>query len=751
MDARRYLQSLGTDVKGAFVSSRMLLSFDQYLELFGQDPARHARNAAQYLKDVFDHYGSEEVDAPVGHFRRWTLFDAPWAGGEGRVAGQEEVQASIYRVLENFVRTGRIDKLILLHGPNGSAKSSLIAAIQGAAEAYSHLPEGALYRFNWIFPSEKLVRGSIGFGDKLPGQPTDPASFAHLEGEAIDARLGCEVKDHPLFLVPKPERRRLFEKQLGARSLRAEGDRGAGFALSDYLLAGDLCHKCQQIYGALLSAYQGDYLKVLRHVQVERFYASMRYQIAVSTVEPQLSVDAGVRQVTADRSHASLPAALQSLSLLEPSGPLVAANRGVLAYSDLLKRPLEHYKYLLGMSETAQVSLEQFSLYLDCVLLASTNEKHLAAFKETPDFTSFKGRIELVRVPYLRRSSVERQIYEQQLARSRVGRHVAPHALDAAATWAVLTRLKKPIPERYHGELRDIVDDVSPVEKLDLYDTGEVPDRLAMSQANELRKHAEDLYRESDAYPNYEGRSGASARELKTAVANAAQSEAYRCLTPQAVLDELAAICRDKSVYEFLQQEVVDGFHDHEEFVRSAEGEVLDAVDEEVRDSMGLISEGQYRDLFERYVLHVSHWVKNEKIRNRVTGEYEPPDEGRMAELEAIVMPEDEDRGDFRRGLIAAVGAYRLDHPDSGPMEYARIFPDLFRRLRDHYFEAHKKVLRKNGENVLKYLSEGRSELSPKEVQQVEKMLQTMVDRYRYCRDCAKDAIVFLLRRRYEE
>jgi serine protein kinase len=292
---------------------------------------------------------------------------------------------------------------------------------------------------------------------------------------------------------------------------------------------------------------------------------------------------------------------------------------------------------------------------------------------------------------------------------------------------------------------------VAPLEKLLLYDEGEVPDRLAMAQANELRKHAEDLYRESDAYPNYEGRAGASARELKTAVANAAQSEAYKCLTPQAVLEELAALCRDKSVYEFLQQEIVDGFHDHEEFVRAAEGEVLEAVDEEVRDSMGLISEGQYRELFERYVLHVSHWVKNEKIKNRVTGAFEPPDEGRMAELEAIVMPEDEDRGDFRRGLIAAVGAFRLDHPGGEGIEYPRIFPELFRRLRDHYFEEHKKVVRKNGENVLEVLSGGAAKLSPREQQQVEKTLTAMAERYRYCRDCAKDAIVLLLRKRYAD
>ena len=128
------------------------------------------------------------------------------------------------------------------------------------------------------------------------------------------------------------------------------------------------------------------------------------------------------------------------------------------------------------------------------------------------------------------------------------------------------------------------------------------PDRLSLAHGKELRKLRTDLYEESDAYPNYEGRSGASAREIKTALFNAAQNPDYKCLNALAVLEELEAICKDKSVYEFLQQEVVDGYHDHEEFVRAVEAEYLDRVDEEVRESMGLVSEGQYRELVERYV-----------------------------------------------------------------------------------------------------------------------------------------------------
>jgi RNA polymerase-binding transcription factor DksA len=73
----------------------------------------------------------------------------------------------------------------------------------------------------------------------------------------------------------------------------------------------------------------------------------------------------------------------------------------------------------------------------------------------------------------------------------------------------------------------------------------------------------------------------------------------------------------------------------------------------------------------------------------------------------------------------------------------------MFRRLRDHYFEERKRVLRRNKENVLKYLSEERGSLSSREQTQVESTLKTMHERYGYCEHCAKDAILFLMKKRY--
>ncbi len=406
MDAKGYLQEVGAQVNADFVKNRSILSFEEYLALFFNDPKAQARNAAQYLRDVMDHFGTETASHPTGTIRRFKVFDAPGGDKGDREAGQEEVQNAIYRLLGNFVRAGRINKLILLHGPNGSAKSTLVNALKEGMEAYSRLPQGALYRIAWVFPSEKLIKGSIGFGERDSGQE-EVASFAHLEAESIDLRMPCELRDHPLFAVPPGERRKLLESALKKKGL-GNGDGETGdFILSDYVRDGELCSKCRRIYTALLNSYGGDWLKVMRHVQVERFYVSRRYQVGTVTVEPQMSVDAMVQQITADRTQLNVPAPLHSTVLFEPHGPLVHANRGLIEYADLLKRPLEAFKYLLGFSETGEVPLEPFVLQLDEVLIASANEKHLGAFKELPDFASFKGRIELVRVPYLRRYKLD--------------------------------------------------------------------------------------------------------------------------------------------------------------------------------------------------------------------------------------------------------------------------------------------------------------------------------------------------------
>src|SRR5690606_13034814 len=117
---------------------------------------------------------------------------------------------------------------------------------------------------------------------------------------------------------------------------------------------------------------------------------------------------------------------------------------------------------------------------------------------------------------------------------------------------------------------------------------------------------------------------GASPREMRAALLDAAQSATYQCLSPLAVLEELEQLCQQKAEFEWLQQDTqAGGYHDVKLFRETLLSRLLNAWEQEMYASSGLVGEGQYDELFERYVQHVSIWVTKERIRNRITGDYE--------------------------------------------------------------------------------------------------------------------------------
>jgi serine protein kinase len=138
-----------------------------------------------------------------------------------------------------------------------------------------------------------------------------------------------------------------------------------------------------------------------------------------------------------------------------------------------------------------------------------------------------------------------------------VGRHVAPHAVDVDALWAILTRMRKCDASKYHMEIAEVVASIAPAEKMRLYDTGAVPERLTTREVKELRHLIPDLYDESLRYPNYEGRFGSSAREIRTILLNAAHHDDYKCLNPLAVFEQIRELLGQTSVYDFLKQEAM--------------------------------------------------------------------------------------------------------------------------------------------------------------------------------------------------
>lgn len=745
LNATEYLSGLSSRVYKSFEESRTILSYREWFDVLLERPSRNLRSASQYFKDVFDHYGVEVRDLPQGKVERFRLFDAPWSGGIGRVSGQEQVQHEIYRLISNFVRDGRVSRLLLLHGPNGSAKSTLVHCIQAAMEHYSRTPDGALYTYAWIFPSEKIAKGRLGFSEPVEKRRGDPdESHAHVPSDQIDALIPCELSDHPIFFIPRAERVKLIEQ------LQASGKLEPDFVVSRYILEGDLSPRDRSIYDALLVANDGRHEDVLKHVQVQRFYVSAKYGRGVGTVEPQDAVDAHAEQVTADRSLANLPRAVQNVNLYRLWGPLVSANRGLLEYADILKRPLEWLKYLLTTSEEATASLPQFKIHLDEILIASTNETYLEAFKKNPDWNSFKARIELVPVPYLRRFSDEVEIYRPQITPTTIAKPLAPHVVEVAALWAVLTRLEKPDKNRYPTSVKSLVDRLTPIDKLRLYDTGDVPSWCTAQEAKELKRTIDALLEEGSSSAEYEGHLGASAREIRTLILNAAHHPRYRSLTPLPVFDELRELVRDPSVYDFLRLKGQDGYHEHEEFIRVVRDWWLDILNDEVRTSMGLVEEARYEELFARYVQHVSHVLKKEKLFDKITGKLADPDEDMMREVEASILAQGESRDDFRRAVIGQIGAWGLDNAGRTP-DYRRIFPHYVEKLEADFYRERRKVISKNLVSVLKYLGDGEGELGEEDREIAARTVKTMKERYNYPETCTAEVVSYLLRERYAQ
>ncbi|MCC6872806.1 MAG: serine protein kinase PrkA [Sandaracinaceae bacterium] len=749
LDPRARLSEIRDAVRGRFESQKRVLSFDEYLALFADNPWRHSRDAARYLRDAWDYFGTYDVQLGGLRVKRWRLFDldfarqdtdgAEIATGHEYLVGQERLQADVYRILGNFVREGRINRLVLMHGPNGSAKSTFAACLMRALEYYSQQEDGALYRFSWIFP-----RGSdgkvIGFGSR--DQPLKPGeSYAHLPDEQIDVKLTSELRESPLLLLPQAERRALVADAYAQASIGEPPPRT--------LINGWLGHKNRQIFEALLTAYRGDLSKVLGHVRVERFYLSRRYRVGAVTIGPEMAVDAQERQISVDRSLGVLPASLSSLTLYETVGELVDASGGVLEFSDLLKRPLDAWRYLLLAIEVGEVSLRFSILPLNSVLLASSNELHLNAFKEHHEYRSFRGRLQMVRVPYLLSYVQEQSIYDSQIV-PQVRRHVAPHATFVAALWAVLTRLRRPQLDSYDEEkLGKVAAKLTPLEKAELYALGTIPARLDADEAMELKAGLETVRRESDNWPNYEGLTGASPREIRNLLLDASQDPRFECLSPMAVLDHVRALC-DSDDYEFLKEKAEGGYHEHRAFVEQARARWLERVDEEFRASTGLVEETQYLDLFDRSVTHVSYFVKNARIYNKVTGDYESPDEKLMANVEKM-LEVDKSKPDFRRDLISTIAAHAIDNPGV-KVDYTRVFPRYLAKLREATYGTRRKQLLGIAQDVLVILSGEEGAISGLDGERAPAARATLARFYSehgYAASSARDALGELVRGRY--
>lgn len=721
------------------VNGNETMSFFDYYELFKKFPDRELRPTSAYLQDMVDYFGRDDQ----GHLNVFQKDDqdAP------AVFGQYKIEEKIIEQLRNFAEEGFNNKFLLLVGPNGSSKSSLVKRLMKGAEDYSKTDEGALYTFSWIFPINTVVKGNLGLNQSHASVNLN--SYALLEDKDISAILASELKDHPLLLIPKEVRKDLIHSAFNDQPEKLEEIE------KSYLVRGDLSKRNRMIYDALLKNYKGKHEEVLKHIRVERYTVSRRYSRSAVTIEPQLHVDAKMQQITMDQRLASLPPSLQSLNLFQMSGETIHANRGILEYSDLLKRPLDTFKYLLMTMESGSINLGGILTELDIFFIGTSNEVHLTAFKQHPDFNSFKGRFTFIRVPYLLDYKCEMDIYKKQIDSIKDRTRFEPGSLSAIAKFSVMTRIRSCMSKHYEDnkKLSAIVTTLNPLEKCALYSSDrQLPAHLNVEEAQLLKHNISKVESEFEFDNLYEGKFGISPRDIKNMIYRLA--DLNKDITFIEVLDYFKRIINKKSEYDFLNMSAHGDYHNPQKFIELINEDCLDQFDRQLRGCLGLVDDRSYEDYLKKYIQNINALIKGEKIKNDVTGKYEEGDTYLIKEFENNISLK-EDPATFRSHLISKLGAWYLDNPGQ-QVDYLKIFPDVVDRLKESFRQEQEKVIK----NISKNLVFFEAEKSGKDVQghiplkedikkEIQQILDNLQTTYGYSQNGSFALIKYLIKERY--
>ena len=451
-------------------------TFEEYLALVRQNPAV-TRTAFQRVYDMILSYGTEEYLDNKKRLMRFNFFKDAQHGGQDAIFGLDIPLMRLVSVLKSAAEHyGTERRVILLHGPVGSSKSTIARLLKRGLEDYSRIPEGALYTFDWILPPELA---HIAGGQAAGG----PSTFR------------CPMHEEPLHLIPVDWRERALIS-MGVNTPDHERVR----------VDGDLDPACRLIFRELMAHHKGDWSKVVEHIRVRRMVLSEQDRIGIGTFQPkdeknqdstELSGDINYRKI-AEFGSDSDPRAFNF------DGEFNIANRGVIEFIEVLKLDVAFLYDLLGASQEHKIKPKKFAQTdIDEVILGHTNEAEYKKLLSNEFMEALRDRTVKIDIPYITRASEERKIYEKDYNAQKIrGKHIAPHTLETAAMWAVLTRLEDPKKHQ-----------LSLVQKMKLYDGKTLPG-FTQDNIKELRKESQ-----------HEGMDGISPRYIRDKISNALVSD----------------------------------------------------------------------------------------------------------------------------------------------------------------------------------------------------------------------------------
>jgi serine protein kinase len=493
-------------------------------------------------------------------------------------------------------------RVILLHGPVGSSKSTIARLLKKGIERYSTTPEGGLFTFKWV--------GLAGMG------------LAGSEADSFDSPM----HEEPLRLIPQEWR----EKSIGKLGLSNDKFR--------VKIEGDLDPASRFIFNGLLLKYKGDWGKVVHnHIRVKRLVLSEKDRIGIGTFQPKDEKNQDSTELTGDINYRKIA---EYGSDSDPrafnfDGEFNIANRGIVEFVEVLKLDVAFLYDLLGASQEHRIKPKKFAQTdIDEVIIGHTNEAEYKRLLNNEFMEALRDRTIKIDVPYITRLSDEIRIYEKDFNHERVrGRHIAPHTLEVASMWAVLSRLEEPKKHNLHL-----------LQKMKLYD-GKVLPGYTQDTVKELRKESKR-----------EGMEGISPRYVQDKISNALVSDSGEgTINPFMVLNELE---KGLSHHSLITSE--DGKKRYRDLIGVVKREYEEIVKNEVQRAISADEEAISK-LAANYIDNIKAYTLREKVKNKYTGQDEDSDERLMRSIEEKIDIPENRKDDFRREIMNFIGAKAVE------------------------------------------------------------------------------------------
>jgi serine protein kinase len=315
-------------------------------------------------------------------------------------------------------------------------------------------------------------------------------------------------------------------------------------------------------------------------------------------------------------------------------GEFCVANRGLIEFVEMLKLDVAFLYDLLGASQEHRIKPKKFAqTAIDEVIIGHTNEPEYRRLQNNEYMEALRDRTIKIDVPYITKATQEARIYKKDFNGRRVSAHIAPHTLEMAALWAVLTRLEEPKNHK-----------LTLLQKSRLYD------------GKSVRGFTEDHVKELRKSTQHEGLRGISPRYVQDKISNAlVRDPDLRCLNPFMVLNELESGLNQHSL---LTDD--DERERYRELLNVVKEEYTDIVKNEVQKAIAA-DEGALARMCGNYIDNLRAYVLREKVKNSFTGAYEQPNERLMRSIEEKIDIADSRKDDFRRELMNYIAALALD------------------------------------------------------------------------------------------